>query len=82
MNTDSESNDITPYRTESGLQIGKFYKPPKIYGSGDDILDLSDSYMIQSALIADGDELRKEKLIDVAFISAIVFLIVTVVIFL
>jgi hypothetical protein len=82
MNTDSEFNDIIPYRTESGLQIGKRYKPPKIYGSGDDILDLSDSYMIQSALIADSEQLRKDKLIDIAFVSAMVFLIVAVVIFL
>jgi len=82
MNKDSEFNGITPYRTESGLQIGKRYKPPKIYGSGDDILDLSDSYMIQSALIANGEQLRKDKLIDIVFVSVMVFLIVTAVIFL
>ncbi len=79
MNTDSEFNEITPYRTESGLQIGKRYKPPKIYGSGDDILDLSDSYMIQSALIADNGEYRRERIIDVLTVMiAMVFVVVVV----
>jgi hypothetical protein len=79
MNTDSEFNDIIPYRTESGLQIGKRYKPPKIYGSGDDILDLSDSYMIQSALITDNGEYRRERIIDVLTTTiAIVFVVVVV----
>jgi hypothetical protein len=81
MNIDSEFNDIIPYRTESGLQIGKFYKPPKIYGSGDDILDLSDSYMIQSALIADGGQLRREKMIDLSMLTAAIAFIVIVVLF-
>jgi hypothetical protein len=79
MKIDSELNDIVPYQTGSGLQIGRSYRPPKIYGSGEDILDLSDSYMIQSALIADNGQYRRERIVDVLTVTiAIVFVAVVV----
>jgi hypothetical protein len=75
MNPNSEFdevNKVVPYRTQTGLEIGRLYQPPKVYGSGEDILDLNDSYKIQSALITDGASSRRYRSFDIGFAVGIV----------
>lgn len=83
MNLNSEFNEVskvTPYRTQTGLQIGRLYQPPKVYGSGEDILDLNDSYRIQSALITEGSPIRRYRSFDIGFaIGVILWLAVIIV---
>jgi hypothetical protein len=83
MSLNSEFNEVskvTPYRTQTGLQIGRLYQPPKVYGSGEDILDLNDSYRIQSALITEGSPIRRYRSFDIGFaIGVILWLAVIIV---
>lgn len=83
MNPNSEFNEVskvTPYRTQTGLQIGRLYQPPREYGKGEDALDLHDSYQIQSALITDGNPIRRYKSFDIGFaIGVVLWLIVIIV---
>jgi hypothetical protein len=72
MDKDSEFKEVVPYRTATGLEIGKFYQPPKVYGSGEDALDLHDSYRIQSALITEGSPIRRYKSFDIGFAVGII----------
>jgi hypothetical protein len=68
----NEANKVVPYRTQTGLQIGRLYQPPKIYGAGEDALDLHDSYRIQSALITEGSPIRRYRSFDIGFAVGVV----------
>jgi hypothetical protein len=75
MNPNSEFdevNKVVPYRTQTGLQIGRLYQPPREYGKGEDILDLRDTYTIQSALISRGAPIRRYKSFDIGFAVGII----------
>jgi hypothetical protein len=75
MNSSSEfdeANKVVPYRTQTGLQIGRLYQPPREYGRGEDILDLHDSYKIQSALITEGAPIRRHRSFDIGFAVGVV----------
>jgi hypothetical protein len=83
MNSNSEFNEVskvTPYRTQTGLQIGRLYQPPKVYGSGEDILDLNDSYRIQSALITEGSPIRRYRSFDIGFAVGIILWLTVIIV--
>ena len=61
---------IVPYRTPSGLEIGKNYVPPKGRDIRLDLVDVYDQDMIQMAYITNGYQFRQEKL---AFIGCVCF---------
>ncbi len=42
---------VVPYRTPSGLEIGKFYVPPKARDNLVDFMDIHDRDLIQTAYI-------------------------------
>ena len=72
---------IVPYRTASGLEIGKNYVPPKGRDIRLDLVDVYDQDMIQMAYITNGEQMRQEKMatlwcvcIAVAIIFAMLFL--------
>lgn len=83
MNSSSEfdeANKVVPYCTQTGLQIGRLYQPPREYGRGEDILDLRDTYTIQSALINRGVPVRRYRSFDIGFaIGVIIWLTVIIV---
>lgn len=72
MNQDSESKDVVPYRTSTGIEIGRLYQPSKFYGSGEDVHDLRDSYDIQSAFINKTRRVRYD-VFHIGFAVGIVF---------
>lgn len=75
MNLNSEFNEVSkvvPYRTQTGLEIGRLYQPPREYGKGEDILDLRDTYTIQSALISRGVPIRRYRSFDIGFAVGVV----------
>lgn len=67
-----EASKVVPYRTQTGLQIGRLYQPPREYGKGEDILDLRDTYTIQSALISRGVPIRRYRSFDIGFAVGVV----------
>lgn len=75
MKLNSEFNEVSkvvPYRTQTGLEIGRLYQPPREYGKGEDILDLRDTYTIQSALISRGVPIRRYRSFDIGFAVGVV----------
>lgn len=68
----NEVNKVVPYRTQTGLEIGRLYQPPREYGKGEDILDLRDTYTIQSALISRGVPIRRYRSFDIGFAVGVV----------
>ena len=65
---------ITPYRTKTGIEIGKYYQRPS---NGKDMT--FDMEMIQMSLLNDMASIRKEKLKSVGSVvavSALLFLVI------
>jgi hypothetical protein len=73
-----ETMVLTPYRTASGIEIGKHYRPPKNRDYHLDMIDIYDQDMIQMAYITDGSEFKLEKLV---LIGCVVFAFLLVSIF-
>lgn len=80
MEKDSESKQVVPYRTQTGLQIGRLYQPPREYGKGEDILDLHDTYTIQSAFISRGVPIRRYKSFDIGFAIGVVLWLTVIIV--
>jgi hypothetical protein len=66
--------NTVPYRTPTGLEIGKYYQPPKPRNVGSDLIDIYDQDRIQMAYITDGNEWRIEKITLIVSILAVLFL--------
>lgn len=71
-----EEQTAVPYRTRTGLEIGKHYQPPKPRDIRVDLIDIYDQDRIQAALITDGRELRAEKIDLVSCIVGAAFLFI------
>lgn len=56
-----EQPKITPYRTRTGIQIGRLYEPKKT------VETFYDMELLQEALLRDGTMLRREKLWNIAY---------------
>jgi hypothetical protein len=52
---------ITPYKTKSGLEIGKHYQPPK---NSDTNYDMD---LIQNAFLSDPSEIRRERIFNYVY---------------
>ena len=62
-----------PYTTPTGIQMGKYYEKPKYVEHDQDML------LIQSHLIQDPKILRKQRLIDIAYYSALCFVVLIII---
>lgn len=66
---------ITPYRTKTGIEIGKFYVPPSHMEYSHDM------ELLQESLLTDDVTLRREKIKNMIYASVVgimVFLLVVV----
>jgi len=66
---------ITPYRTRTGIEIGKFYVPPSNMEYSHDM------ELLQESLLTDDVTLRREKIKNMIYASVVgimVFLLVVV----
>jgi len=66
---------ITPYRTRTGIEIGKFYVPPS------NMQYSHDMELLQESLLTDDVTLRREKIKNMIYASVVgimVFLLVVV----
>ena len=55
------NKNITPYKTKSGLEIGKHYQPPKFSDTNYD-MDL-----IQNAFLCDPNAIRRERIFNALY---------------
>jgi pimeloyl-CoA synthetase len=70
---------LTPYRTASGIEIGKRYTPPKERDIRVDYIDIYDQELLQMAYIGDSSEIRMEKLVTISCVfAAILFVLILV----
>jgi len=75
----NETMNPTPYRTASGIEIGKHYRPPKNRDYHLDMIDIYDQDMIQMAYITDGSDFRMEKLVLIgSVVFAILFILLLI----
>ena len=75
----NETMAPTPYRTASGIEIGKHYRPPKNRDYHLDMIDIYDQDMIQMAYITDGSHFRVEKLALIGAFASVIFFILMVI---
>jgi len=75
----NETMAPTPYRTASGIEIGKYYQPPKNRDYHLDMIDIYDQDMIQMAYITDGSHFKMEKLALIGSFIAVIFFILIVI---
>jgi len=75
----NETMAPTPYRTASGIEIGKYYQPPKNRDYHLDMIDIYDQDMIQMAYITDGSEFKLEKLTLIGAFASVIFFILMVI---
>lgn len=61
-----EKPKITPYRTSTGIQIGQFYERRQVTDHSHDM------ELLQKALLANPDEIRREKLRNIIYIASVV----------
>jgi hypothetical protein len=61
------NKNITPYKTKSGLEIGKHYQPPKTEDTNYD-MDL-----IQHAFLSDHKEIRRERIFNAVYFLIMIF---------
>ena len=71
----NETMTPTPYRTPSGIEIGKYYQPPKNRDYHLDMIDIYDQDMIQMAYITNGDEFRLEKLVLIGCVFFVILFV-------
>jgi hypothetical protein len=67
--------NITPYKTKSGLEIGKHYQPKK---NSDTNYDMD---LIQNAFLSDPAETRRERIFVATYIVLTIFAVIFLVFF-
>lgn len=70
-----DNEKIVPYKTFTGLEIGKNYRPPKGRDMCLDTIDIYDQDMIQMAYISDGQQFRLEKLVLLGCVAFALFFV-------
>jgi hypothetical protein len=65
-NLKSTNNKITPYRTRTGIEIGKFYEPKQIQEFSRDM------ELLQESLLTDAEVMRRDKIKSIAYVWFIV----------
>lgn len=69
------NKNITPYKTKSGLEIGKHYQPPKV---GETNYDMD---LIQNAFLSDPHEVRRERIFIAVYIALTIFAVICLLFF-
>jgi len=69
------NKNITPYKTKSGLEIGKHYQPPKV---GDTNYDMD---LIQDAFLSDPYEKRRERIFVATYIVLTILAVICLIFF-
>jgi hypothetical protein len=69
------NKNITPYKTKSGLEIGKHYQPTKTEDTNYD-MDL-----IQHAFLSDPKELRRERIFVATYVVVALFAVICLLFF-
>ena len=71
----SMNKKVTPYRTRTGIEIGKFYEPKQVHEFSRDM------ELLQESLLTDYVVMRRDKFKSIAYVWFIVvvlfFLVVT-----
>jgi len=66
---------MTPYKTKSGLEIGKHYQPPK---NSDTNYDMD---LIQNAFLSDPYEVRMERIFIAVYIALTILAVICLIFF-